>query len=88
MSGYAVVWELDATNKVAGYLGDATTPETRRSLAEVYVRVDELAENPCPPDSHSWGPDHRRLHHGMWRILYRVDKAARTIYVEHVGRRR
>ncbi|MFK0025206.1 type II toxin-antitoxin system RelE/ParE family toxin [Streptomyces sp. NPDC090798] len=32
------------------------------------------------------GVDHRRLHHGPWRILYRIDAEARTLHIERIGR--
>ncbi|WP_235192954.1 type II toxin-antitoxin system RelE/ParE family toxin [Streptomyces viridochromogenes] len=32
------------------------------------------------------GAEQRRLHHGPWRILYRVAPDTRTVHIEHVGR--
>jgi len=47
--------------------------------------TDQLIENPRPDASRPWGTDHRRLRHGPWRILYRIDPDARVIHIEHIG---
>ncbi|MEU6348275.1 type II toxin-antitoxin system RelE/ParE family toxin [Streptomyces sp. NPDC047072] len=78
---WQVVWEPAALNAAAGHLKD--DPHGVDSLLRA---TDQLAEDERPEGSRAWGTRHRRLHHGPWRILYRVDPDARTLHIEHVGR--
>ncbi|MER6346153.1 type II toxin-antitoxin system RelE family toxin [Streptomyces sp. NPDC001595] len=75
-----VLWEPAALNAATGHLKD--DPAGVDSLLSA---TDRLADDARPEGSRAWGTDHRRLHHGPWRVPYRVDPDARTI--EHVGRR-
>lgn len=47
--------------------------------------VGRLTKGPRPQESRPWGTHHRRLRHGPWRVLCRVDPDAPTLHVEHVG---
>ncbi|MFG2681818.1 type II toxin-antitoxin system prevent-host-death family antitoxin [Streptomyces sp. NPDC048392] len=53
---------------------------------DLLYATDQPAGRPRPEGSRAWGADHRRLRHGRWRVLYRLDAEARTPYIEHVGR--
>ncbi|KUM79551.1 type II toxin-antitoxin system RelE family toxin [Streptomyces curacoi] len=78
---WQVVWEPAALNAAVGHLkGDP------HSVDALLRAADQLAENERPEGSRAWGAEHRRLHHGPWRILYRVDPDTRTVHIEHVGR--
>lgn len=77
---WQVLWEPAALDAAAGHLKGG--PEGVDTLLQA---TDRLAEDPRPPESRPWGTDHRRLRHGPWRILYRVDQGARTLHIEHVG---
>ncbi|MEV6168345.1 hypothetical protein AB0L99_09005 [Streptomyces sp. NPDC051954] len=48
--------------------------------------TDQLAESERPEGSCAWGVQHRRLHHGPWRIPHRIDQDTSTLHIEHVGR--
>ncbi|MBC9726733.1 type II toxin-antitoxin system RelE/ParE family toxin [Streptomyces sp. TRM68367] len=78
---WEVQWEPAALNEATGYLKDE--PQGVDGLLRA---ADQLTENPRPEGSRAWGADHRRLHHGPWRILYRMDQDARVIHIEHIGR--
>ncbi|MFD5650236.1 type II toxin-antitoxin system RelE/ParE family toxin [Streptomyces sp. NPDC127039] len=79
---WQVIWEPAALDAATGHLkGDPA------GVDELLHATDQLAGDPRPEGSRAWGVDHRRLHHGRWRILYRLDAEARTPYIEHVGRR-
>ncbi|QKV93558.1 type II toxin-antitoxin system RelE/ParE family toxin [Streptomyces sp. NA02950] len=78
---WRVTWEPAALNAAAGYLKD--DPQGVDALLRA---TDQLAENHRPEGSHPWGTEHRRLRHGPWRILYRVDPDAHALHIEHVGR--
>ncbi|HSX98757.1 MAG TPA: type II toxin-antitoxin system RelE/ParE family toxin [Streptomyces sp.] len=78
---WQVRWEPAALNAAAGHLED--DPDSVDALLRA---TDQLAENERPEGSRAWGAAHRRLHHGPWRILYRLDPEARTPHIEHVGR--
>ncbi|MFI9171071.1 type II toxin-antitoxin system RelE/ParE family toxin [Streptomyces lincolnensis] len=78
---WTVQWEPAALNAAAGHLKD--DPQSVDALLRA---TDQLAENERPEGSRAWGTQHRRLHHGSWRILYRVDPETRTLHIEHVGR--
>jgi hypothetical protein len=78
---WQVQWEPAALNAAAGHLKD--DPDSVDALLRA---TDQLAENERPEGSRAWGAAHRRLHHGPWRILYRLDPEARTPHIEHVGR--
>ncbi|MYT33523.1 type II toxin-antitoxin system RelE/ParE family toxin [Streptomyces sp. MspMP-M5] len=74
------MWEAAALNAAAGHLKDDP-----RGVDTLLQATDQLAENPRPKESRPWGTEHRRLRHGPWRILYRVDLDARTLHIEHIG---
>ncbi|MDT0322352.1 type II toxin-antitoxin system RelE family toxin [Streptomyces millisiae] len=76
-----VPWEPSALNAAAGHL-----KEDPHGVDTLLRATDQLAEDPRPAGSHPWGTDHRRLRHGPWRILYRLDAEARVLHIEHVGR--
>ncbi len=53
-------------------------------LAEAMDAVEALGEDPYPPASFPYGPRHRRLHIGVFRVTYEItDKA---VIIINVGR--
>ncbi len=75
-----VLWEPAALNSATRHLKD-----NPGGLDALLRAVDRLADDPRPAESRPWGTDHRRLRHGPWRILYRVDPDAHTLHIEHIG---
>jgi mRNA-degrading endonuclease RelE of RelBE toxin-antitoxin system len=78
---WTVVWEPTALNAATRYLSDDPA-----GIDSLLSATDELADNPRPAASRPWGTEYRRLRHGPWRVLYRIDTGERTLYIEHVGR--
>jgi mRNA interferase RelE/StbE len=78
---WQVFWEPAALNAAAGHL-----KEDPNSVDVLLQATDQLAENERPEGSRAWGVQHRRLHRGPWRILYRIDQDTSTLHIEHVGR--
>ncbi|MBV7695977.1 type II toxin-antitoxin system RelE/ParE family toxin [Streptomyces sp. TRM70350] len=78
---WTVLWEPAALNAATGHL-----KEDPQGVDSLLRATDQLADNERPEGSRAWGTDHRRLHHGARRILYRVDPEALTIHIEHIGR--
>ncbi len=78
---WQVVWEPAALNAAAGHL--KADPASVDTLLRV---TDQLAGNERPEGARAWGAGHRRLHHGPWRVLSRVDHDTRVLPIEHVGR--
>ncbi|WP_409470513.1 type II toxin-antitoxin system RelE family toxin [Streptomyces sp. HC307] len=78
---WRVVWEPAALDAAAGHLKDDPL-----GVDALLQATDQLAENERPEGSRAWGAQHRRLHRGPWRVLYRVDPDAHTLHIEHVGR--
>jgi mRNA-degrading endonuclease RelE of RelBE toxin-antitoxin system len=78
---WEVQWEPTVLDEATGFLKDDP-----RGVDALLQATDRLAEDPRPEGSRAWGVQHRRLRRGPWRILYRVDEEARTLYIEHVGR--
>ncbi|MFJ6568646.1 type II toxin-antitoxin system RelE/ParE family toxin [Streptomyces sp. NPDC091292] len=78
---WQVSWEPAALDAAAGHLKD--DPQGVDALLRA---TDQLAENDRPEGSRAWGTAHRRLRHGPWRILYRVDSDTGTLHIEHIGR--
>jgi mRNA-degrading endonuclease RelE of RelBE toxin-antitoxin system len=78
---WEVVWEPTALDAATRYL--AQDPAGLDSLLQA---TDQLADTPRPAASRPWGPEYRRLRHGPWRVLYRIDTDERTVHIEHVGR--
>jgi mRNA interferase RelE/StbE len=66
---YEVYWESAFTAQAAKYLQDDPV-----GLAELIAATDLLADDPFPPGSVAWGETYRRLHHGHYRVLYRLDR--------------
>jgi mRNA interferase RelE/StbE len=65
---YQVLWESAFTAQAAKYLQDDPV-----GLADLIAVTDALADGPSPPGSVAWGETCRRLHHGRYRVLYRLD---------------
>jgi mRNA interferase RelE/StbE len=78
---WEVQWEPMALDEATGFL--KADPDGVDSLLQA---TDQLTGNPRPAASRAWGIDHRRLHHGPWRVLYRVDPEAQILHIEHIGR--
>ncbi|MFF4748939.1 type II toxin-antitoxin system RelE family toxin [Streptomyces sp. NPDC002514] len=76
-----VQWEPVALDEATGFLKD--DPHAVDALLKA---TDQLAENPRPEGSRAWGVDRRRLRHGPWRVVYRMDPEARILHIEHIGR--
>ena len=79
---WQVLWEPAALDAATGHLKDDP-----RGVDDLLSATDRPVEDPRPEGSRAWGVDHRRLHHGSWRVLYRLDAETETLYIEHVGRR-
>lgn len=79
---WQVLWESAALDAATGQLKNDPL-----GVDDLLSATDRLAEDPRPEGSRAWGVNHRRLHHGSWRVLYRLDPEARTLHIEHVGRR-
>jgi hypothetical protein len=75
------MWEPTAVNAAARYL--AEDPAGVDSLMQA---TDQLAEDSRPAASRPWGTEYRRLRHGPWRIIYRLDADQQKLYIEHIGR--
>jgi mRNA interferase RelE/StbE len=56
----------------------------------IAVRIDQLAENPLPPDVKklSGKPDHYRIRVGEYRVIYRMESKRVTVVVVKIGHRR
>lgn len=78
---WAVVWEPTALDTAVRHLNH--DPAGVDSLLHA---TDQLVDDPRPASSRPWGSEYRRLRHGPWRILYRIDAAEHVLNIEHVGR--
>ncbi|MFD0403738.1 type II toxin-antitoxin system RelE/ParE family toxin [Kitasatospora sp. NPDC127116] len=77
-----IIWDEPAINAAARFLKD--DPE---GLRQVMDAVDLLADSPRPPGTAEYGsPDLRRMHVGLYRVMYEITEAAVTIVVIHLGR--
>ena len=77
---FQVVFEEKAINQAAGFLAD--DPDGLRAVLDA---LDQLVEDPRPPQSFPFGPpDLRRLRVGRYPVLYRID--GKTISVGHLAR--
>ena len=76
-----VVYEEQAINQAAGFLvGDPV------GVAQVMDALDELADNPRPPESFPYGsPDLRRLRIGRYRVMDEIRDD--TIVIGNIARR-
>ncbi|MFE6687084.1 type II toxin-antitoxin system RelE/ParE family toxin [Streptomyces sp. NPDC057743] len=77
---WTILWEAAALDSAAGYLKD--DPHGVDALLHA---TDQLTDNPRPEGSRPWGTDHRRLRHGPWRVLYRIDVEKSALHIEHIG---
>lgn len=79
---FQIIWAEKATNAAVRFLKD--DPD---GLRQVYAAVDLLADNPRPIGTIAYGmPELRRLHVGLYRLLYEIDEGNITIVVLHIGR--
>ena len=75
-----VIWEAQAIDQAAGFLGD--DPNGVREMLDAVAR---LAEEPRPAGAFPYGsPDRRRQRIGRYRVMY--DITAETGSVWHLGR--
>lgn len=79
---FQVIWREQATNAAVRFLKD--DPD---GLRQVFAAVDLLAEDPRPAGTVAYGsPEVRRLHVGLYRLMYEIDEGTITIVVVHIGR--
>ncbi|MEU1178149.1 type II toxin-antitoxin system RelE/ParE family toxin [Streptomyces sp. NPDC005820] len=79
---YTVVWETHAMNEFRRLR--TSDPVGAKATA---AAVRALADDPRPEESRALGASgYFRLRVGTWRVLYRPDGAAVTVYVLKVGR--
>jgi mRNA interferase RelE/StbE len=58
-------------------------------LGRVMSRIQALGSNPRPPGSEKLtGAEQYRVRQGVYRILYEVDDARRTVTIVKIGHRR
>lgn len=79
---WEVIWDLAALNEAAGFV-----KTHNKDVSTLLDARDVLEQTERPEGSRSWGAHHRRLHLGPWRVLYRIDRVAHQIHIEHVGYR-
>ena len=62
----------------------------RTDLSRIMARIDALARTPRPPGTLklSGTIDQYRIRQGVYRILYRIDDAARLVFVYSVSHRK
>jgi len=61
----------------------------KADLSRVISRIQALGANPRPPGAEKLtGAEQYRIRQGVYRVLYEVDDARRTITVVKVGHRR
>ncbi|MEV0442292.1 type II toxin-antitoxin system RelE/ParE family toxin [Streptomyces spectabilis] len=79
---YQIIWREQATDTAVRFLKD--DPD---GLSQVYAAVDLLADDPRPRGTVAYGsPEVRRLHVGLYRLMYEIDEGTITIVVMHIGR--
>lgn len=79
---FHIIWREQATSTAVRFLKD--DPD---GLAQVYAAVDLLADEPRPTGTVAWGsPEVRRMHVGLYRLMYEIDEGTITIVVMHIGR--
>ncbi|WP_128375885.1 type II toxin-antitoxin system RelE family toxin [Streptomyces cavernae] len=79
---YQIIWHEQATSNAVRFLKD--DPD---GLRQVFAAVDLLADDPRPEGTIALGsPDLRRLHVGLYRLMYEINDGAITIFVLHIGR--
>ncbi|MET8699967.1 type II toxin-antitoxin system RelE/ParE family toxin [Kitasatospora sp. NPDC004723] len=79
---YQITWDEPAINAAARFLKDDAD-----GLRQVMDAVDLLASNPRPAGSTAYGsPDLRRIHIGLYRVMYEITEQTVTIVVIHLGR--
>lgn len=60
-----------------------------REIKKILAKINALAENPRPADSIKLsGEDKYRVRCGDYRILYKIEDKALTVYVVKVGHRK
>jgi mRNA interferase RelE/StbE len=79
---YEIVWADEAFAAAQAYMADDPA-----GLAAVFNTMDDLANNPRPPEALQWGnTDFLRLRMGRYRVLYEIDDQLIRIDVIHLGR--
>ncbi|WUK31484.1 type II toxin-antitoxin system RelE/ParE family toxin [Streptomyces sp. NBC_00370] len=79
---YRIEWRQVATKAAERFM-----TEDPAGFLQVYESLFLLADEPRPQGSTSFGSwDVRRIHIGLYRVLYEIEDATITIAVIHVGR--
>ena len=82
MERYSLGLKRSASREVE----DLPTKKDRRLVVD---RMSTLADDPRPPGSEKLaGDDRYRIRQGPYRIIYKIDDAARTIVIVKIGHRR
>jgi mRNA interferase RelE/StbE len=79
---FQIIWWEQATDTAVRFLKD--DPD---GLRQVYAAVDLLADDPRPAGTTALGsPDLRRMHVGLYRLMYEIDEGSVTVVMLHIGR--
>lgn len=79
---YTVIWEPRSIGLASKFLAD--DPD---GLADVFLVVDTLANQPRPPGAFAMGRSGMfRVRIGRYRVVYEIDETASAIKVRHLGR--
>ncbi|MEV0553099.1 MULTISPECIES: type II toxin-antitoxin system RelE/ParE family toxin [unclassified Streptomyces] len=79
---FQIIWQERATDTATRFLKD--DPD---GLRQVFASVDLLVDDPRPAGTTALGsPDLRRMHVGLYRIMYEIDEGTVTIVLLHIGR--
>lgn len=73
-----IEWSLQAQQTMRRYMHD------QQGMHDIAAAVNELVDDPRPPEAFAWGNEDYRLRVGPYRVLYRLNDD--TIYIVHIGR--
>jgi mRNA interferase RelE/StbE len=75
-----IVFEEKAIDQATEFLADDPG-----ALHAVLAAIDQLADDPRPAESFPYGPHHRRLRVGRYRVMYEIN--GDEVVISHIARR-
>lgn len=78
---YTIIWSVSA----ARTLGDFRE-QNPAGAVEIRTAIEALADDPRPDGSFPYGPVHRRLRVGRYRIMYRIEDKEVSVIVLSLAR--
>lgn len=78
---YTIIWSVSAARTLRDF-----REQDPAGAGEIRAAIESLADDPRPDDSFPYGPAHRRLRVGRYRVMYRIDDKEISVIILNLAR--